>query len=312
MLNIIEVHDLYVAFPTKEGVVKAVNKIDLSIQQGEVLGILGESGSGKSVFGMQILGLIKDRVEKSGEVYFKGKKMSEMDKKEWQFIRGKEMGVIMQNPSSSLNPTLTIGNQIGEAIGIKEKCGRKERAKRAVQLLEKVKIRKPEIRAKEYPHQYSGGMKERAVIAMGIVQEPEFLIADEPTKGLDTLVKYQIVQLLKEISRGKTVMMITHDLRVAEEICTRIGVLYLGEFVEISPVKALYKEQFHPYTKGFFQSMPENGMLPVKGSPGSLIHLPQGCRFHDRCGFCMERCKKEHPPLYQTEDGRQVRCFLYA
>ena len=179
-------------------------------------------------------------------------------------------------------------------------------------MFRKVQIKQPELRIKEYPHQYSGGMKERAVIAMGISQVPEFLIADEPTKGLDTLVKYQIIQLLKEVGREKTMMVITHDFQVAKEICGRIGILYLGEFVEISPAKKLFERQLHPYAEGFFRSVPENGMVPIGGLPGSLIDLPEGCRFHPRCQHCMERCRKEHPPMYQTKDGRQVRCFLYA
>lgn len=311
-MNMLEVCDLSVSFPTQDGLVKAVNTIDLSVDEGEVLGILGESGSGKSVFGSAILRLIKDRAEIGGQVIFKGDNLLTMAEKDFRKMRGRQMGVIMQNPGSSLNPSLTIGYQVEEAIAVHEKSDKSSRKKKALELIEKVRIKQPQIRAREYPHQYSGGMKERAVIAMGIAQSPEFLIADEPTKGLDTLVKFQIVQLLKEVARDKTMLVITHDLSVAREVCGRIGILYLGEFVEICPAEPLFLKQCHPYTEGFFKSMPENGMIPIGGAPGSLIDLPEGCRFHPRCSNCMERCRKEHPPMYQLEDGRQVRCFLYA
>ena len=311
-MNIMEITDLYVGFPTKYGLVKAVNTIDLIIEEGENIGILGESGSGKSVFADSILRLIKDQTVTKGTVVYRGQNLMEMDKKELRGLRGKELGMIMQNPSSSLNPSLTIGNQIGEAAAVHERINKKERNKKTLEILEKVRIKNAKQRMKEYAHQFSGGMKERAVIAMGIAQSPRFLIADEPTKGLDTLVKYKVVQLLKEVSENKTMLLITHDLDVAEQICDRIGILYLGEFVEISAVDALYRTQLHPYTEGFFKAMPKNGMLPIEGLPGSLIDLPEGCRFHPRCPKCMERCKKEHPPLYTKQDGRKVRCFLYA
>lgn len=311
-MGIIEVHDLYVAFPTPDGIVKAVNTIDLSVNEGEILGILGESGSGKSVFASALLRLIKDQVDLNGEIYFKGEDLLHMNEKKLREMRGKQMGVIMQNPSSSLNPSLTIGYQIEEAIDVLEKSKKEVRRQKVLDLLDKVKMKQPALRVKEYPHQYSGGMKERAVIAMGVAQSPEFLVADEPTKGLDTLVKYQIVELLKEVAKNKTMLVITHDLGVANEICNRIGILYLGEFVEICLTEDLYKKQCHPYTEGFFKSMPENGMVPINGTINSLIELPEGCRFHPRCPNCTERCQKEHPPMYVMEDGRQVRCFLYA
>jgi peptide/nickel transport system ATP-binding protein len=181
----------------------------------------------------------------------------------------------------------------------------------AKELLGRVKLKEPAKRVKEYPHQYSGGMKERAIIAMGIASEPRFIIADEPTKGLDVTVKRNIVKLLRDISEKKTMLIITHDLGVAEEVCDRIAVMYAGELVEIASVTSIFERQLHPYTQGFFNSLPAKGLKPIKGSSPSLIDLPDGCRFHPRCTQCTDRCKKEPPPMVKTED-RLVSCFLYA
>jgi len=181
----------------------------------------------------------------------------------------------------------------------------------AEKLLGLVKIKEPRKRAKDYPHQYSGGMKERAVIAMGIASEPRFIIADEPTKGLDITVKRKIVKLLRDISEKKTMLIITHDLEVAEKVCNRVAVMYAGELVEIAPAASIFKNPLHPYTRGFFNSLPARGLKPIKGSSPSLIDPPKGCRFHPRCSYCSDRCKTEHP-LMLEKNGRAMRCFLYA
>jgi len=311
-MSILNVKDLYVGFPTADGVVKAVNSIDLCLEEKEILGLLGESGSGKTVFGQAIMRLIKDKIEMHGQILYEGQDVLEMDKRKLRKMRGKKLGMIMQNPGSSLNPSYTIGNQIGEALTVHNKMKKTEVKRQSIKLLEQVKMQNPEKRANEYVHQFSGGMKERAIIAMGIAGNPDFMVVDEPTKGLDTLVKYKVVRLMKEISQDKTMILITHDLDVAQELCTKIAILYLGELVEIAPVDKLFEKQLHPYTQGFFDSMPKRGMIPIEGTPDSLINLPKGCRFHTRCSQCTEHCKNEHPPMYEVEGNRKVRCFLYA
>jgi oligopeptide/dipeptide ABC transporter, ATP-binding protein, C-terminal domain len=300
-----------VDFPTDDGLVKAVNGVDLSITEDEILGLIGESGCGKSVLGLSIMRLLQDDVIFKGDIFYRGRNLYSLEKEDMRKLRGKEIGMILQNPGSSLNPGLTVGSQIAESFMLHKHVKGSLAVEMAEKLLERVKIKEPSKRGKEYPHQYSGGMKERAVIAMGIASEPRFIIADEPTKGLDVTVKGNIVKLLKEISEKKTMLIITHDLVVAEELCDRIAVMYAGELVEIAPVTSIFESQLHPYTQGFFNSLPSKGLKPIKGSSPSLIDLPNGCRFHPRCIYCTDRCKKEHPPMVD-KDGRFVRCFLYA
>ena len=308
MLN---VSDLHVRFPTDVGLVNAVNGVDLSVNAGEVMGLIGESGCGKSVLGLAITRLLQEDAIVKGNIHYRGKELHALDKKSMRQIRGKDIGMILQNPGTSLNPVIPIGKQIAEPLIMHRGMKRAVAMDKAVSLLERVKIREPEKRAKEYPHQYSGGMKERALIAMGLANEPEFIIADEPTKGLDVTVKKSIVKLLKEIADKKTMLIITHDLAVAEDVCDNVGVMYAGEIVEIAPASNMFAEQLHPYTKGFFESLPARGLKPIKGNSPSLIDLPEGCRFHSRCKHCMDRCKEEHPQMVEHE-GRHVRCFLYA
>lgn len=298
-------------FPTEDGLVKAVNGVDLSIAESEIVGLIGESGSGKSVLGLSIMRLLQDDVIFKGDILYRGKNLYSLEKEDMRKLRGKEIGMILQNPGSSLNPVLTVGFQIAEPLMLHKHVKGSRAIEMAKELLGRVKIKEPSKRVKEYPHQYSGGMKERAIIAMGIASEPRFIIADEPTKGLDVTVKRNIVKLLKEISNKKTMLIITHDLGVAEELCDRIAVMYAGELVEIAPVTSIFESQLHPYTQGFFNSLPARGLKPVKGNSPSLIDLPDGCRFHPRCTHCTDRCRKEHPPMVE-KNRRLVRCFLYA
>jgi len=310
-LSFLTISNLYVDFPTDDGLVKAVNGVDLSITEDEILGLIGESGCGKSVLGLSIMRLLQDDVIFKGDIFYRGRNLYSLEKEDMRKLRGKEIGMILQNPGSSLNPGMTVGSQIAESFMLHKRVKGRLAVEMAEKLLGRVKIKEPSKRVKEYPHQYSGGMKERAVIAMGIASEPRFIIADEPTKGLDVTVKRNIVKLLKEISEKKTLLIITHDLGVAEELCDRIAVMYAGELIEIAPVTSIFESQLHPYTQGFFNSLPSRGLKPIKGSSPSLIDLPNGCRFHPRCNYCTNRCKKEHPSMVE-KDGRLVRCFLYA
>ena len=298
-------------FPTDDGLVRAVNGVDLSIKVNEVLGLIGESGCGKSVLGLSVMRLLQEDVILKGEILYCGKNLYSIEKDAMRKLRGKEIGVILQNPGSSLNPGLTVGSQIAEPIMLHKKVKGSLAIEMAEKLLGLVKIKEPRKRAKDYPHQYSGGMKERAVIAMGIASEPRFIIADEPTKGLDITVKRKIVKLLRDISEKKTMLIITHDLEVAEKVCNRVAVMYAGELVEIAPAALIFKNPLHPYTRGFFNSLPARGLKPIKGSSPSLIDPPKGCRFHPRCSYCSDRCKTEHP-LMLEKNGRAMRCFLYA
>ena len=310
-MNLLTISSLYVDFPTDDGLVRAVNGVDLSIKVNEVLGLIGESGCGKSVLGLSVMRLLQEDVILKGEILYCGKNLYSIEKDAMRKLRGKEIGVILQNPGSSLNPGLTVGSQIAEPIMLHKKVKGSLAIEMAEKLLGLVKIKEPRKRAKDYPHQYSGGMKERAVIAMGIASEPRFIIADEPTKGLDITVKRKIVKLLRDISEKKTMLIITHDLDVAEKVCNRVAVMYAGELVEIAPAASIFKNPLHPYTRGFFNSLPARGLKPIKGSSPSLIDPPKGCRFHPRCSYCSDRCKTEHP-LMLEKNGRAMRCFLYA
>lgn len=310
-MNLLTISGLSVDFPTNAGFVKAVNGVDLSVDTGDIMGLIGESGCGKSVLGLAITRLLQEDAVVRGNISYKGNDIHSLDMESMRNIRGKHIGMILQNPGNSLNPVIPIGWQIAEPLVTHKKMTRSTAKEKAVALLQRVRIKEPEKRAKEYPHQYSGGMKERALIAMGLANGPEFIIADEPTKGLDASVKKSIVHLLKEIAHQKTMLIITHDLGVAEDVCDKVGVMYVGELVEVASASRMFQEQLHPYTRGFFDSTPARGLKPIQGNSPSLIDLPQGCRFHSRCEHATERCRREHPPMIEHND-RQVRCFLYA
>lgn len=310
--KLLDITGLRVIFRTEDGEVRAVDTIDIDIGEGCKLGLIGESGCGKTVFGHAIMRILDDSTQVTGSITFNGKNLYSLDPESMRRLRGKEIGMVLQNPGASLNPSLTVGSQISEVLVLHKAMKKKPARSNAVDLLGRVRISEPEKRAKEYPHQFSGGMKERAVIAMGIASEPTLIIADEPTKGLDVTVKRKIVKLLKEVTGQKTMLIITHDLDVAEEVCDRIAVMYAGELVEIAPKGLMFEKQLHPYVQGFFQSLPERGLKPIPGMSPSLINLPEGCRFHPRCDYATARCKGEHPDMVKLADGRCVRCFQYA
>ncbi|RJS73756.1 ABC transporter ATP-binding protein [Methanophagales archaeon] len=301
-----------VLFPTQDGVVKAVNTVDLKIANAERLGLIGETGCGKTVLGLSIIRLLQPSTKIEGEIVYKGKELLRLSEEEMRKIRGKEIAMILQNPTTSLNPVLKVGDQIAEAIQLHQGLDKRAAKEKAIEMLESVKIPSPEKRANEYPHQFSGGMKERAMIAMGLACNPSLIIADEPTKGLDVTIKIQIVKLMKEVSRRKSMLFITHDLGVAAEICDNIAVMYAGELVEYAKTEDIFKNPLHPYTRGFLNSLPSRGLKQIRGISPSLIDLPTGCRFHPRCDQASAKCKINHPELVEIENGHFARCLLYT
>ncbi|MCW3130725.1 MAG: ABC transporter ATP-binding protein [Methanophagales archaeon] len=311
-MSLLTITHLKVLFPTQDGVVKAVNTVDLKIANAERLGLIGETGCGKTVLGLSIIRLLQPSTKIEGEIVYKGKELLRLSEEEMRKIRGKEIAMILQNPTTSLNPVLKVGDQIAEAIQLHQGLDKRAAKEKAIEMLESVKIPSPEKRANEYPHQFSGGMKERVMIAMGLACNPSLIIADEPTKGLDVTIKVQIVKLMKEVSRRKSMLFITHDLGVAAEICDNIAVMYAGELVEYAKTEDIFKNPFHPYTRGFLNSLPEMGLKPIRGISPSLIDLPTGCRFHPRCDQASAKCKIDHPELVEIENGHFARCLLYT
>ncbi len=311
-MSLLSITHLKVHFPTQDGIVKAVNTIDLEIANDERLGLIGETGCGKTVLGMSIIRLLPPSTTIEGELKYKGNDLLKLTEKEIRKIRGKEIAMILQNPTTSLNPVLKVGDQIAEAIKLHQGLDRRAAKAKAVEMLEAVKIPDATKRANEYPHQFSGGMKERAMIAMGLACDPAMIIADEPTKGLDVTVKKQIVKLMKEVTKQKTMLFITHDLGVAAEICDNITVMYAGELMEYANTETIFKNPLHPYTQGFLNSLPSMGLKAIKGMSPSLIDPPSGCRFHTRCDFADAECRTEHPELIEVEKSHYVRCFQYA
>ena len=305
------VRGLKVGFPTVDGVVKASNAVDLTIQAGETLALLGETGSGKTVLGMAILRLLQPNTRIEGEILYRGRDLLSLPQEEMQKIRGREIAVVLQNSGTSLNPVLRVGDQIAEAITLHRGLKGAEAEAAAVELLERVRIADPARMAREYPHRFSGGMRERALIALALACSPSFLIADEPTRGLDAVTKHEILALFSEINRGRSVLFITHDIEAAATLATRVAVMYAGEIVEIGPVDTVLSSPAHPYTRGLLESLPARGMRPIPGSAPSLIAPPPGCRFSPRCSCAVGRCDIEHPGLVRIGSGHCARCMLY-
>lgn len=309
LLNII---NLKTQFPTQDGMVKAVDTVDLQIAKGERIGLIGETGCGKTVLGMSIVRLLPPSTTIEGSILYRGRDILQLNEEEMRRLRGKEISMILQNPTTSLNPVLKIGDQIAEAIQLHQKLGKKEAKSKAVTMLKSVNIPDALRRADQYPHELSGGMKERVMIAMGLACDPSFIVADEPTKGLDAKTKMQIIDLLREATAQKSLLMITHDLGVAEAICDRIAVMYAGELLEDASSRVILKEPIHPYMQGFINSLPSRGLMPIPGTSPSLIAPPPGCRFHPRCGRAMKICERRHPEMVEVEKGHYVRCLLCA
>ncbi len=321
--TVLEVRGLETHFFTRDGVVKAVDGVDLTVDKGEILGLVGESGCGKSVTSMSILRLIQDPGKiVGGTVQFHGDDLLELSEKEMRSIRGDRISMIFQQPVGSLNPVFTAGSQIAEVYEIHEGIKTKEGYVRAVEMLRRVGIPDPEQRVKAYPHELSGGMAQRVMIAMALAAGPELLIADEPTTALDVTIQAQILDLMREIRDefDTSIILITHDLGVVAELADRVAVMYAGEIVEEADVETLFADPKHPYTKGLIGSIPVAGarkdwLEVIPGRVPNLIDLPSGCRFAPRCRAREEArlsiCTEQRPELRTVEDGHTTRCFLY-
>ncbi len=317
---LLEIRSLSVQFFTEEGVVRAVENVSFEIYPGEILSIVGESGCGKTVTGLSILRLIPSPPGRiaSGDVLFDGMGLYQLEEKEMQKVRGNEIAMIFQEPMTSLNPVFTIGNQIMEAIELHQGLDKSEARKRAIEMLDRVQIPSPETRIDAYPHQLSGGMRQRAMIAMALSCQPKLLIADEPTTALDVTIQAQVLRLLKEIQRemGMAVMLITHDLGVVADIADRVAVMYAGRIVELTSIEAIFGRMRHPYTKGLLDSIPQlkekkRRLNAIPGQVPNPMDLPVGCKFHPRCYLMVEDCKKEEPPLFRTNGDHFSRCIRW-
>jgi len=318
--RLIEVKDLKVHFATEDGLVRAVDGVNFTLDRGEVLGIVGESGSGKSVTSMTLLGLTRDKNTRfEGEVLYKGRNVLAMREQELQEVRGNEMAMIFQDPMTSLNPVYTIGSQICEAIRVHEDIDKPAANRRAVELLKQVGIPNPEARVDDYPHQFSGGMRQRAMIAMALACNPDVLIADEPTTALDVTIQAQIIELIDRLKDefNSAVILITHDLGVVADVADEIIVMYAGRVVEQAATRKLFYDPQMPYTWGLLGSIPRldrpktERLHSIKGTPPSLINLPRGCKFRPRCPHAFDKCMEE-PRLENRveEPGHLDRCWL--
>ena len=319
--TILEVQDLRIHFELREGTVKALNGIDLVLKEGRSLGLVGETGAGKTTLAKGIMGLTAKPYGKikSGKILYEGKNLLEMDKKHLRRIRGEHISMIFQDPMTSLNPVMTVGDQIAEAIRNHDKLSKKDAEKKAAEILELVGI--PSSRGSEYPHQFSGGMKQRVVIAIALACNPKILIADEPTTALDVTIQAQILEMIRDLrERFRTSMLlITHDLGVIAQNCDYVSVIYAGEIVETGTVHDIFRHKLHPYTEGLFSSIPNinedvERLVPIEGLMPDPTNLPAGCAFCDRCRFATEQCKTEHPHLVNMggeEGNHQVRCLRY-
>jgi peptide/nickel transport system ATP-binding protein len=315
---LLEVKDLKVHFHTDDGVVKAVDGVSFQIEAGETLGIVGESGSGKSVSSLTVMGLTNSpQAEISGEVIFQGQDLLKLPPDEMRGIRGDKISMIFQDPMTSLHPFYKVGDQIAEAILQHQKVSNKEASQQAVDMLGKVNIPRPEERAKQFPHEFSGGMRQRAMIAMALALNPDLLIADEPTTALDVTVQAQILDLIDRLKDefNAAVIIITHDLGVVAEHCDNIEVMYGGKAVEFGNTDDIYYRPHHPYTWGLLSSIPRlddelDRLNPIKGLPPSLIHVPPGCAFHPRCPYRFEPCDKKVPALIPSDGHHASACHL--
>lgn len=316
--NILTIEDLAIQFVSKEETVQAVNGISLHIEKGETLGLVGETGAGKTTSALAILNLIPAPQGKvtSGKVIFNGVDMLKLSEAELEKIRGKEVSMIFQDPMTSLNPVITVGEQIAEVVKLHSDVSKQECEKIAKQMLETVGI--PAERYHEFPHQFSGGMKQRVLIAMALACEPALLIADEPTTALDVTIQAQVLDLMRDLKAkfNMSMLMITHDFGIIAEICDRVAVMYAGRIIESGTLEDVFDNHYHPYTRGLFESIPDTSkkqtkLRPIPGLMPNPADLPKGCAFHPRCEYATEKCSKEIPCVRQVDSTHTVACWLY-
>lgn len=320
MNNILEIKNLQTYFHTEDGVARAVDGIDFEIRPQETLGIVGESGCGKSVTSMSVLRLVSPPGKiVGGDIIFNGEHILDMSDTRMRKIRGNDISMIFQEPMTSLNPVYTVGDQIGEVLRLHRGMGKGEALSKTLELLDLVGIPSAKTRVSDYPHQMSGGMRQRVMIAMALACEPKLLIADEPTTALDVTIQAQILELMKNIKdRLQTaIMLITHDLGVVSEMADRVFVMYAGKGMEYAPAEVLFNRPLHPYTVGLLESMPDmeserETLHTIPGTVPSLFDMPSGCRFRPRCEKAMDICAEKEPEMIEVEAGHQVRCHLYG
>ncbi len=316
--HLLEVDDLKMYFHTEDGVVRAVDGVSYTLDRGETLGVVGESGSGKSVTHMTMMGLIPmppGKIE-GGSVLYRGHDLLNMPEAQMQHVRGNDIAMIFQDPMTSLNPVYKIGKQVGEGLRLHRGYSKEQALKRAVELLDAVGIPEPEKRVNEYPHQFSGGMRQRVMIAMALACDPDILIADEPTTALDVTIQAQIIELMQEMQEknGNAIVMITHDLGVVADIADKIMVMYAGRPVEFGTADEIFYESRHPYTWGLIRSIPEQAtdekkpLTPIHGNPPALSNLPKGCVFSPRCPYATDKCRAERPQRFETGTGHYAAC----
>ena len=317
--TIFQIKGLRTQFFTSKGVVPAVDGVDITVKRGEAVGLVGESGCGKSMTAMSVMQLLQHPGKVvAGEILLNGEDLLKKTKNEMDEIRGNHISMIFQEPMTSLNPVYTIGKQVSEAILIHNKVSKEEAKRRTIDIFQKVGIPEPEKRYSAYPHQLSGGLRQRVMIGMAMVCNPQLMIADEPTTALDVTIEAQILYLMNQLQKeqGTAVVMITHNLGVVAESCDYVYVMYAGKIMEEAPVKEIFKNPLHPYTYGLMNSIPKmtevkEHLYTIKGMVPNLLKLPQGCRFCPRCEKAMKVCTMYQPELYELENGHKVRCFLY-
>ena len=318
MEELLNIEDLSIYYITEAGETKAVNNLNLKLGKGETLGFVGETGAGKTTTALGIMRLVPNPPGKivSGKISFDGEDILSKTEKEMQEIRGNKISMIFQDPMTSLNPVMTVGEQIGEVLALHQNLKKEELKEKTAQMLETVGIKRE--RVNDYPHQFSGGMKQRVVIAMALACNPMLIIADEPTTALDVTIQAQVLELMIELQNkyNTSMIMITHDLGIVAEICDHVAIMYAGSVIEYGTVEKLYTDPKHPYTKGLFASIPtldadEESLHVIKGAPPNPVDLPKGCKFHPRCEFATERCKCEVPKMIDLDASHCVSCFLF-